>query len=50
MRSNRGKKSKEREMKLEEFKDVLRSVIGPDIEDTWVERFFSEVKTNKEMY
>ncbi|XP_070783771.1 cilia- and flagella-associated protein 337 [Enoplosus armatus] len=30
-------------MKFEEFREVLRSVIGPDIEDTWVERFFSEV-------
>lgn len=49
-RSNRGKKSEEREMNLGEFTDVLRSVIGPDIEDTWVERFFSEVTTNQEMY
>ncbi|XP_071319391.1 cilia- and flagella-associated protein 337 isoform X2 [Trachinotus anak] len=30
-------------MKFEEFREVLRSVIGSDIEDTWVERFFSEV-------
>ncbi|TKS90001.1 WD repeat-containing protein 49 [Collichthys lucidus] len=30
-------------MKLEEFREALRSVIGPDIEDMWVERFFSEV-------
>ncbi|KAI3365604.1 hypothetical protein L3Q82_010679, partial [Scortum barcoo] len=30
-------------MKLEEFHQVLRSVIGPDVEDVWVERFFSEV-------
>ncbi|KAG8009073.1 WD repeat-containing protein 49 [Nibea albiflora] len=30
-------------MKLEEFREALRSVIGPDIEDTWAERFFSEV-------
>ncbi|KAK2884947.1 hypothetical protein Q8A73_021421 [Channa argus] len=30
-------------MKLEEFLDVLRSVIGSDIEDTWAERFFNEV-------
>ncbi|XP_036936322.1 WD repeat-containing protein 49 isoform X3 [Acanthopagrus latus] len=33
----------ERGMKIEEFRAVLRSVIGPDIEDVWVERFFSEV-------
>ncbi|XP_023285017.1 WD repeat-containing protein 49-like [Seriola lalandi dorsalis] len=39
---NRGG-NEERGMKLEEFREVLRSVIGPDIEDTWVERFFSEV-------
>lgn len=37
-------------MKFEEFRDVLRSVIGPDIEDTWVERFFNEVKTNKKRF
>ncbi|XP_068161900.1 cilia- and flagella-associated protein 337 [Antennarius striatus] len=30
-------------MNLQEFQEVLRSVIGPDIEDTWVERFFDEV-------
>ncbi|XP_029383255.1 WD repeat-containing protein on Y chromosome [Echeneis naucrates] len=30
-------------MNLEEFKEVLRSVIGPDVEYTWVERFFNEV-------
>ncbi|XP_022598764.1 WD repeat-containing protein on Y chromosome-like isoform X2 [Seriola dumerili] len=39
---NRGG-NEERGMELEEFREVLRSVIGPDIEDTWVERFFSEV-------
>ncbi|XP_038592361.1 WD repeat-containing protein on Y chromosome isoform X3 [Micropterus salmoides] len=39
---NRGG-NKERGMIFEEFQEVLRSVIGPDIEDTWVERFFSEV-------
>lgn len=33
-------------MKIEEFRAVLRSVIGPDIEDVWVERFFSEVRRN----
>lgn len=36
-------------MKLEEFQEVLRSVVGPDVEDTWVERFFSEVRRYKEM-
>ncbi|XP_026171024.1 WD repeat-containing protein on Y chromosome isoform X2 [Mastacembelus armatus] len=41
-RNNRAA-STEGAMKLEEFRDVLRSVIGPDIEDTWVERFFNEV-------
>ncbi|KAF3853398.1 hypothetical protein F7725_014086 [Dissostichus mawsoni] len=30
-------------MKLEKFREVMRSVVGPDVEDTWVERFFSEV-------
>ncbi|XP_044035697.1 WD repeat-containing protein on Y chromosome isoform X2 [Siniperca chuatsi] len=39
---NRGG-NEERGMKFEEFQEVLRSVIGPDIEDTWVERFFNEV-------
>ncbi|KAK2820770.1 hypothetical protein Q5P01_023729 [Channa striata] len=34
---------KERGMNLGEFLDVLRSVIGSDIEDTWAERFFNEV-------
>lgn len=36
----------ERGMKIKEFREVLRSVIGPDIEDAWVERFFSEVRRN----
>lgn len=36
-------------MKLEEFREALRSVIGPDIEDMWVERFFSEVRRNKDV-
>ncbi|GLD57556.1 WD repeat-containing protein on Y chromosome-like protein [Lates japonicus] len=35
--------NEEQGMKFEEFREVLRTVIGPDIEDTWVERFFSEV-------
>ncbi|XP_037611582.1 WD repeat-containing protein 49 isoform X2 [Sebastes umbrosus] len=39
---NRGG-NEERGMKFEEFREVLRSVVGPDVEDTWVERFFSEV-------
>ncbi|XP_068439589.1 cilia- and flagella-associated protein 337 [Clinocottus analis] len=30
-------------MKFQDFREVLRSVIGPDVEDTWVERFFGEV-------
>lgn len=38
--------NEEHGMKLEEFREVLRSVVGPDIEDTWVERFFSEVRRN----
>lgn len=46
---NRGG-NEERGLKLEEFREVLRSVIGPDVEDTWVERFFSEVTRNKDMY
>lgn len=33
------------EMKFEKFRDVLTSVIGPDIEDSWAERFFNEVIT-----
>ncbi|KAG7226387.1 hypothetical protein INR49_013798 [Caranx melampygus] len=41
-RKNRGE-NEEHGMKFEEFREVMRSVIGPDIEDTWVERFFSEV-------
>lgn len=45
---NRGG-NEERGMKFEEFREVLRSVVGPDVEDTWVERFFSEVRRNKEM-
>lgn len=52
-RSGRSGKKKggneEQGMKFEEFREVLRTVIGPDIEDTWVERFFSEVNRNKEM-
>lgn len=43
---NRGE-NEERGIHFEEFREVLRSVIGPDIEDTWVERFFSEVRRNK---
>lgn len=43
-RRNRGENG-ERGMKFEEFQEVLRSVIGPDIEDLWVERFFNEVNT-----
>ncbi|KAM7371002.1 hypothetical protein PAMP_010508 [Pampus punctatissimus] len=39
---NRGG-SEERGMRLEEFREVLQSVIGPDVEDAWVERFFNEV-------
>lgn len=30
-------------VRFEEFQQVLRTVIGPDIEDTWVDRFFCEV-------
>uniref|UniRef100_A0A8D3ED63 Si:dkey-202c14.3 n=1 Tax=Scophthalmus maximus TaxID=52904 RepID=A0A8D3ED63_SCOMX len=41
-RKNRGGND-ERGMKFEEFREVLRTVISPDIEDKWVERFFSEV-------
>nr|XP_046232345.1 WD repeat-containing protein 49 isoform X2 [Scatophagus argus] len=39
---NRGG-NEERGMKFEEFRVVLRSLIGPDINDMWVERFFNEV-------
>ncbi|XP_071402332.1 cilia- and flagella-associated protein 337 [Centroberyx affinis] len=39
---NRGA-SGEHAMNFEEFQEALSSVIGPDIEATWVERFFSEV-------
>ncbi|XP_034563346.1 WD repeat-containing protein 49 [Notolabrus celidotus] len=37
--------NKEQGMKLKEFGETMRSVMGPDIKDTWVERFFSEVDT-----
>ncbi|XP_026034713.1 WD repeat-containing protein on Y chromosome [Astatotilapia calliptera] len=40
--SNRGT-SEERGLTFEEFWDVLKSVIGPNIEDTWCKRFFYEV-------
>lgn len=39
---NRGD-NEERGIHLEEFRKVLRSVMGPDIEDTWVQRFYDEV-------
>ncbi|XP_044194675.1 WD repeat-containing protein on Y chromosome isoform X2 [Thunnus albacares] len=39
---NRGG-SEEHGMRFKEFQEVLQSVIGPDVEDAWVERFFSEV-------
>ncbi|XP_075890706.1 cilia- and flagella-associated protein 337-like isoform X3 [Nelusetta ayraudi] len=32
----------ERGVYFKEFREVLRSVIGPDIEDEWIERFFNE--------
>lgn len=44
---NRSKKRGEKEeqgMRLEEFGETMMSVMGPDIEDEWVERFFSEVR------
>lgn len=44
--SNRGT-SEEHGLTFEEFWDVLKSVIGPNIEDTWCKRFFDEVKSNK---
>lgn len=34
----------ERGVDFKEFREVLRSVIGPDIEDEWIERFFNEVR------
>lgn len=34
----------ERGVYFKEFREVLRSVIGPDIEDEWIERFFNEVR------
>lgn len=43
---NRGE-NEERGINFEEFRKVLRSVIGPDIEDTWVQRFFNEVRRSK---
>ncbi|KAM3591772.1 uncharacterized protein V6R79_007053 [Siganus canaliculatus] len=42
-RLDRGDGNVEHGMNLDQFREVLRSVMGPDIEDTWVERFFSEV-------
>ncbi|KAM9336618.1 cilia- and flagella-associated protein 337 [Symphorus nematophorus] len=43
-RSERNRGGNEKHgMNFEEFREVLRSVIDTDIEDTWVERFFSEV-------
>ncbi|CAJ1080773.1 WD repeat-containing protein 49 [Xyrichtys novacula] len=41
-RENRGGKE-EQGMKLEEFREVVKSVVGSDIEDSWIERFFNEV-------
>ncbi|XP_030610137.1 WD repeat-containing protein 49-like [Archocentrus centrarchus] len=38
-----GGASEERGLKFEEFGDILKSVIGPNIEDTWCKRFFDEV-------
>ncbi|XP_062299179.1 WD repeat-containing protein 49 [Scomber scombrus] len=39
---NRGR-NEEHGMGFKEFREVLQSVIGPDVEGAWVERFFSEV-------
>ncbi|KAM4624514.1 cilia- and flagella-associated protein 337 [Polymixia lowei] len=36
----------EQGMNFEEFRDALSSVIGPEIEDGWVERFFREIDIN----
>lgn len=44
---NRRKMSEEHGLKCEEFGDVLKSVIGPNIEDTWCKRFFNEVNKKK---
>lgn len=32
---------------FEDFREVLRSVIDPNIEDVWIERFFSEVRRDQ---
>ncbi|KAM9425879.1 cilia- and flagella-associated protein 337-like [Pholidichthys leucotaenia] len=42
-RETGAKGREEHGMNLEEFQEVLRSVIGADIEDSWVKRFFTEV-------
>lgn len=43
---NRGK-NKECGMNFEQFHELLRSVMGPDLDDMWVDRFFSEVRRNE---
>ena len=32
---------------FKEFREVVRSATDPNIEDTWIERFFSEVRRNQ---
>lgn len=39
--------NEERGWTLEEFQEVLRSVVGPDMEESLPERFFNEVHRNK---
>lgn len=42
-RARRRRGDGERGVHFAEFREVLRSVIGPEIEDEWIERFFNEV-------
>lgn len=44
----RRREDEERGIHFEEFREVLRSVIGPDPEDEWIERFFNEVRRKRE--
>ncbi|XP_041828940.1 WD repeat-containing protein 49 [Melanotaenia boesemani] len=41
--TNKKGRNEEIGIKFEEFREVLRTVISPSIDDSWVERFFSEV-------
>lgn len=46
--ARRRREDEERGIHFEEFRQVLRSVTGPDPEDEWIERFFKEVRRKRE--